>query len=220
MMQVDGASADWFAQAVLRLRAGDFVEARRLLSEVIRVQPACAPAHAYLGLACLQLSDVASAKWHLDRAVEGDPEEFLAWAKRGELWFRLACYPQAVADLRRALTLAAPTAASRRWTAKLLEEAQHRARGSFTRSIAWPHVGALGALGCEPGPPRGRLRSVAWLHWGAFTARLRRWLTRRGGAGHRAPAAGERPGRTGQLVGAEAVAGMPPGCGAGLPEAV
>jgi tetratricopeptide (TPR) repeat protein len=129
-----------FTRAVTHLRSGEYAEAVTLLDQVLAVEPDCAPAHAYVGLAHFHLRDVDSAKTHLDRAVEVDPEEFLSWAKRGELWFRMACYPQAVSDFRQALKLDAPNTSSRKLVAKMLEEAHIRSRTSFNRVFVLPRV--------------------------------------------------------------------------------
>jgi tetratricopeptide (TPR) repeat protein len=129
-----------FTRAVSHLRVGEYAAAIELLDQVLAVEPDCAPAHAYVGLAHFHLQDVDTAKWHLDRAVDVDPEEFLSWAKRGELWFRLACYPQAASDLKRALQLTAPSTSSRKLVARMLEEAHIRSRTSFNRTFVTPSV--------------------------------------------------------------------------------
>jgi Tfp pilus assembly protein PilF len=137
-----------FTRAVTHLRGGEYAAAVDVLKEVLAAEPDCAPAHAYVGLAYFHLSDVHSAKTHLDRAVEVDPQEFLSWAKRGELWFRMACYPQAANDLQRALQLDAPNTSSRKLVARMLEEAHIRSRTSFSRTfptLRTPNVKAWAA---------------------------------------------------------------------------
>lgn len=126
------------AAAVELLRAGDFSAAAALLQPLVQRRPNDATACAYLGMARFHLGDVAEAKQLLDQAIELGPREFLAWAKRGEFWLRLGCYPQAAGDLEQALMLEAPSIASRRWVARLLEEAQRRSRTAFVRPTALP----------------------------------------------------------------------------------
>jgi tetratricopeptide (TPR) repeat protein len=137
---------DSLTVAVECLRAGEFGAAARHLDEVLRERPNDAAALAYAGMTRLHMGLVDDAKELLDLAVEADPGEFLAWAKRGELWFQLACYPQAAVDLRHALTLAAPSAASRKWVAKMLESADQRSRMSYTRNLVLPKLPTLGRL--------------------------------------------------------------------------
>jgi predicted Zn-dependent protease len=129
-----------FARAVERLRGGDYAAALAALDEVLAQTPDDPAALAYAGIAHFHLKDVQTAQSLLDRAVALGPKDFLAWSKRGELWFLLGCLPQAAADLRRALTLDPPTPASRKWVAKLLEEAAQRSRTSYTRTLAFPRL--------------------------------------------------------------------------------
>ncbi len=174
------AAAPWqgddsLAVAVEFLRAGDFSAAAAVLQPLVQQAPDDAVALAYLGMARFHLGDVAGAKQLLDQAIERGPREFLAWAKRGEFWLRLGCYPQAAADLERALRLEAPSIASRRWVARLLEEAQRRSRAAFVRTMALPPLPSL--------PRRRSLPSFSIVH------RLAAWL-RRGGPAREALHAG------------------------------
>jgi tetratricopeptide (TPR) repeat protein len=153
--------------AVARLQEGDYAAARPLLEAAVLAAPGDTVAHAYLGMTLFHLQDVDGAKWHLDHAVGLDPREFLAWAKRGEYWLHLACYPQAAADLKRAMGLPAPTVASRRRVAYLLQEVRQGGKASFVRTAVAPSFGPLGAwlgglgrrlrprpLGAPAGAPR------------------------------------------------------------------
>lgn len=111
-------------------------------------------------MARFHLGDVAGAQELLDQAVALGPQDFLAWSKRGELWFRLGCFPQAMADLRQALTVEAPTRASMQLAARMLEEAIKRQRGGFVRPGYWLAPGAIAA------------------GWRRFSAMLARGVTR------------------------------------------
>jgi len=131
---------DPFACAVDHLRAGDYAAALTALQEILAQTPDDAAALAYAGIAHFHLKDVHTAQALLDRAVACGPNDFLAWSKRGELWFHLGCFPQAAADLRHALSLEPPSPASRKWVAKLLETAAQRARTSYTRTLTLPKI--------------------------------------------------------------------------------
>jgi tetratricopeptide (TPR) repeat protein len=161
---MDGTGGDAaLAAAVTHLQRGEYAAARPLLEEAVGASSEDAVAQAYLGMTLFHLYDAQGAKEHLDRAVALGAEEFLAWAKRGEYWLHLGCYPQACADLRRALRLPPPSPSSRLRVAQLLEETRQRSKHSFVRTAASPPLNAswvgqlAGALGASFGALRRRL---------------------------------------------------------------
>ncbi|HEU5315354.1 MAG TPA: tetratricopeptide repeat protein [Chloroflexota bacterium] len=151
---------DRLATAVGLLRASDYAGALTHLEALLAEAPDDPAGLAYAGMAHLHLKDVQTAQELLDRAVAAGPTDFIARSKRGELRFTLACFPQAAEDLREALRLEAPTPASRRWVAKLLETAEQRAKLSYTRTLTLPSLAPLKTLVSLPRLPRWWRRGV------------------------------------------------------------
>ncbi len=124
--------------AIAHLHRGDLNQAEAALRRTLDLDPAQAVAHAYLGALLVRHYQVADARVEMDLALKHGPGEFIVRLKRGEFFYRLGFFPDAVAELRTALALPAPSPESRLVAQELLMQARDRAKGSFTRQAVFP----------------------------------------------------------------------------------
>ncbi len=132
------------ALAVVYLQRGDPQAARpHLIAAIEQAPPGAltASARAYLGIVLLDAYDIGGAQAELAAAERDDPQNFLVLWKRGEYYYRLGMYADAVAALTAALAQRPPGKASMAVVARLLEASREKAERSFTRQPLLPQWG-------------------------------------------------------------------------------
>ena len=126
--------------AVDLLAKGDAKTAKLVLLRLTEEQPQWAVARAYLGIACMRLTEVAEARFQLEKAVAAAPESFICRSRYAELLARLGFYDKAMRELDIALDLGAPDSDSRYAAMELHQFCKGKAKGMFYRELAYPKL--------------------------------------------------------------------------------
>jgi tetratricopeptide (TPR) repeat protein len=113
-----------YEEAVALQEAGKLDEARRLYTELLRLDPAHARAHNNLGAILHREGDLAGAIARYESALHASPDLFDAARNLGIAWYERGDLPQAERFVRRALELEPGSASARQLLGSILAHAE------------------------------------------------------------------------------------------------
>lgn len=126
--------------AIALIEHGATNEARWELETVLRTDPRCAVARAYLGIELFKLNEVEAAREELKKAVRLAPTNLLVLVKFAEYYYRLGFFPRSATILEQALQL--PYEGNEQIVAlakQSLARARQKCKGLIIRETPDPH---------------------------------------------------------------------------------
>ncbi len=133
-----GEDAIALRHAVDLLAKGDAKAAKYILLRLTEERPAWGVARAYLGIAYMRLTEVADARFELEKAISDEPGSFICHSRYAELLARLGFYDKAMRELDIALDLGAPDTESRYAAMELRQFCKDKGKGIFYKELAYP----------------------------------------------------------------------------------